>query len=279
MRGIINCSGGAGSWAAEYFPGCDPYMLKVANKALLEYYVDLMLLAGVDSLALVASGDGGEARRHFGGGERWDLEISYIRSDTDTGVDELLSGCRDFIGDEDVLVISGCVFLDYDCRGHYFNLDFIQESSSLTDDHGNGLFVYRNGREGAGLSDSGEFPLLGVRSICGLEDYLSVNLGVLDGNLEHYILPGRMLGKGVVAAAAYGGDVTECFRSPVVVGGGLRMGEGAGIGPWVVCGNGVEIGAGARVRNAVITDGARVEEDADLGYCLISPGGVFRSRQ
>jgi mannose-1-phosphate guanylyltransferase len=81
------------------------------------------------------------------------------------------------------------------------------------------------------------------------------------------------------AAAAAGMPAPGAgFHAPYYIEGGLKLGEGASVGPNVACYAGCEIGGGARLTNSVVMPGARVprgaasDRAAALGGALVYTG-------
>ena len=77
MNCLIDCKEGAAGWMREFFPGAAPYMLRILNKPLLEYYVDFCWLLGIEEIRIVLYDSEIETEEYFGDGAKWGVRISY----------------------------------------------------------------------------------------------------------------------------------------------------------------------------------------------------------
>jgi NDP-sugar pyrophosphorylase family protein len=68
------------------------------------------------------------------------------------------------------------------------------------------------------------------------------------------------------AAAGFGGDIE--LEGPVLLGEGVKVGEGARLDGPLVIGPGAQIGAGARLRESVLLPGAEIPADGLLAGAI-----------
>jgi len=80
MRCLIYASNEETTWLNEYFPDVEPYLLKIANKPLLEYSLDVISLLGINELRIVSDNSLKKIEQHLGNGEQWGIDISYSLS-------------------------------------------------------------------------------------------------------------------------------------------------------------------------------------------------------
>jgi mannose-1-phosphate guanylyltransferase/mannose-1-phosphate guanylyltransferase/phosphomannomutase len=96
-----------------------------------------------------------------------------------------------------------------------------------------------------------------------LPEYLQGNLDVLTGAVD--VDPAGTIADSA-AAAGLGPSVT--LEGPVLIGDGVRVGDGAQLTGPLVIGPGASIGAGARVRESVLLAGAEVPADGLLAGAI-----------
>lgn len=105
------------------------------------------------------------------------------------------------------------------------------------------------------------------------EQYLSAHDDILAGRMPMLeIVPGAT-GEGAAALSA-----VKNVTLPVHVDAGVTIDPTASIGPNVVLGTGVKIGPHARVRNSVLWDGVRIEEEATVDGSIIASDAVVGAR-
>ncbi|MFA7232353.1 MAG: hypothetical protein WC071_13860, partial [Victivallaceae bacterium] len=80
MKCLINCRVKHSEWSRKYFYGINPYMLKIANKPLLEYFVEFCALSGVKEIRFVMEDSDTSVESFFQEGGKWDLKITYSTS-------------------------------------------------------------------------------------------------------------------------------------------------------------------------------------------------------
>ncbi len=107
------------------------------------------------------------------------------------------------------------------------------------------------------------------------ERYLQGTADILRGAVRTAVTD-RLAGDGVVVGA--GTSVVGELHGPAVLGLDCSIAEGAVVGPGVVLGAGVHVATGARVRDAVVLDGAAIEAGATVRHAIICAGAVIGAR-
>ncbi len=110
-----------------------------------------------------------------------------------------------------------------------------------------------------------------------LEQYMRAQRDVLDGKVRGVRPPGTRLRESVYVGRRAQVDDEE-LEGPVVIGGNVRVDEGAKISPYCVIGNNVVIAAGATVERSVIDDGTYVGEGAELVDTLVGRSSYIQAR-
>ena len=105
------------------------------------------------------------------------------------------------------------------------------------------------------------------------EQYLSAHVDILTGRMPMLEIGSVPTGDG---AKAFDG-VTN-LTLPVHADAGVKIDPTAAIGPNVVLGKGVTIGPRATVRNSVLWDGVRIEEEASVESSIIASDAIIGGR-
>ncbi len=121
VKAII-LSGGEGTRLQTISGGLPKPMMPLLGKPLLERTVALLRENGFDRLCITLRYEPEVIRRHFGDGGRFGVSIEYRTEAEPLGTAGAVKNCREFIGDDAVLIISGDCACDFDLtelyRGH-----------------------------------------------------------------------------------------------------------------------------------------------------------------
>jgi len=101
------------------------------------------------------------------------------------------------------------------------------------------------------------------------ERYLRGTFDIIEGNVETHVR--ERLGDSYLAVEA-SAEIAGRVVPPAVVGRQCRVGEGAQVGPLVVLGQGVEVGAGATIERAVVMQGAQLGEGCVVRDSIVAAG-------
>ena len=118
MKAVI-LSGGEGTRLREISGDCPKPMMPLLGKPLLERTIALLRESGFTELCLTLHYRPEVIRRFLGNGERFGVHIEYRTENEPLGTAGAVRNCRDFIGDDAVLVMSGDSACDYDLGGLY----------------------------------------------------------------------------------------------------------------------------------------------------------------
>lgn len=112
MKAVI-LSGGQGTRLREIAGGLPKPMMPLLGKPLLERTAALLRECGFDRLCLTLHYAPELIRRHFGDGRAFGVHIEYRMEDEPLGTAGAVKNCQDFIGGDDVLVMSGDSACDF----------------------------------------------------------------------------------------------------------------------------------------------------------------------
>jgi glucose-1-phosphate thymidylyltransferase len=82
-------------------------LVPVANKPILFYGLEHMAEAGVREVGIIVGDTHQEIQAAVGTGERWGLEVTYIRQEAPLGLAHCVLIARDFLGDDDFVMYLG----------------------------------------------------------------------------------------------------------------------------------------------------------------------------
>ena len=277
MKCIINCTTRSAGWVTESFPGLAPYMLCIGNKPYLEYLLDFCALADIAEV-LVASGDpGAEWSYALGGGDRWNLKLSYRKNDEDLTGAALAEKFSEFIAGDDVLLFQGIFMPVYDKREFRlpeWSADGI--AAELTPTGDGYLIVGHNAPVGAVAAN--RFGRTEKPYVCRMDSILSfyeVNMRLVYGDGQHYNMPGYSsepnvyIGRNVAIAA------TADVKPPVMLGDSLRLERATRIGPGAVIGGNSLVDEGTDVTNSVVIGNSYIGREMDICGKVVYRKSIF----
>jgi mannose-1-phosphate guanylyltransferase len=101
------------------------------------------------------------------------------------------------------------------------------------------------------------------------ERYLQGTFDIIEGNVETAVR--ERLGSDCLAIDAHA-RVDGRAIAPALLECGVQVAAGAHIGPLVVLGRDVSVGAGSSIERSVVLDGTQIGEDCELRDCIVAGG-------
>ncbi len=253
MKCIINCPDVSTAWVRDYFSGLEPYLLPIGNKPLLEYFIDFCVLGKIDEIRIVSDNLSDAMHQVLGDGTRWNLKISYSTVPADLSMTEMLKRNAAFIAKDDLLVISGMVFMNYNKHDfalpEYADTDWFGEIISKNA----GWFI--RGRNCVLTEPRNEYNTVTSRKfrvepLTSVRNYYDLNMTMIYALSNNYDLPGYtvgsqkvFVGRNVVIPRT--AEVTE----PVMLDDSIQLSRDTQVGPGAI------IGANSLIDNsAMIVD-------------------------
>lgn len=246
------------------------YLLPMANKPLIEYWLDLCVCLGITELMIIEYQENREIHSHLRTGAEWGLQIQYAPAHIDDVLPDILSSQASFL-DQDTLVIDGLLFPFYDRHAFkdaqespsdqivycldrkdlrlndtclIFPQAVIQKLVTAQNDadrfqHWTGLSLDQHPKV--------QFSILTPKS---LKDYYLLSLKVLESHQQFYM-------KGFeVAPGVFEGINNEIEQRPSLCGPTI-LGQFCQLGPEV------------RLERTILNDHVRVEGKTHLKDCLV----------
>jgi mannose-1-phosphate guanylyltransferase len=107
------------------------------------------------------------------------------------------------------------------------------------------------------------------------ERYLQGTFDIIEGNVRTAVCERLQDGW---ATIGLGAELEGRVIPPAVLGRDVRVAAGAHVGSLAVLGDGVSVGAGARVERAVVLNGAEIGEGCTLRDCIVAAGARIGAR-
>ncbi len=108
MKGIV-LAGGLGTRLRPLTQITNKHLLPVYNKPMVYYPIEMLVAAGISDIMLVTGGNSaGDFLRLIRNGEEFGLtRINYAYQSGEGGIAEALGLARDFVGNDDMVVVLG----------------------------------------------------------------------------------------------------------------------------------------------------------------------------
>lgn len=256
---------------SDGFSGISSAMLPVANKPLVEYYIDFCSSLGVTGILVLDSDYAVEMAHFLGKGERWSVELAYIGAKTCGSLTELTRRHAAFMAGETVLFLNGIIFPFFDYRSlSELRLtttgDLPWDSTPLP----TGLFQLS---AGACQRLAGE-----VMQIRSFADYHSCNCRVLGAPAGMFPVPGYHVEKGVSSGMNVVIPPSCRITAPVLMGNNVRFGDDVHLDGVVVIGDEVMIDSGSRLRETIVFDSTYIGRDLELDHKIVCRDRIIDPR-
>ena len=106
MKGLI-LSGGKGTRLYPITYTSAKQLVPVANKPVLFRVIEAIRDAGISEIGIVVGDTAEEIKRSVGAGDRWGVEITYIRQDAPLGLAHAVKISQPFLGDDRFVMFLG----------------------------------------------------------------------------------------------------------------------------------------------------------------------------
>ncbi|NOR46135.1 MAG: hypothetical protein GQ534_11170 [Candidatus Delongbacteria bacterium] len=258
MKCLINCSCDNTKWVSKYFPNVHPYLLKLINKPLLEYYVDFCVLNEITDIRIVSDHKLNYIENHFKNGAKWGVSITYSVSKPDDPIKSIVAKNKKFTIDNDLLVISGLIFIDYDVN-KYEQFEVEKENHIISETLNGKLVLIPNGEKySENKSVKNNFVLLPIMSI---KEFFKVSMDIIEKKNSNFILPGYsnendiFVGKNVVIPQ---NTIVEKY---VMIGNNVNLSYGVIVGECSIIGDNVIIDDSTKISSSIIYDSTFIGSD------------------
>ena len=270
------------TWAKDL--GDIPWpLLPVANRPLLEYWLETCVEAGIDHVQVIL-GDGAEQiERYAGSGSRWGLNIQYsFARASEEPLDYLKATSARW--SEGLLYIAGAFFLRR--RRAHAPTEFRALDACIHQAGDKMLFLYGNtGAEveallhghmesGRGLEQIHIHPY----GMDNIPDYFELNMKMVGGEYTRYVTAGysdadrSSIGYNVLTPPS------AHLRSPLIIGNDCRFGTMTTIGPKAVVADHVIVDSNTTLSNCLILPDTYIGQDLEVDHKIISGKRLVSAR-
>lgn len=273
MRCLIYAKSEESSWLTEYLPGVNPYLLKIANKPLVEYSLDFAVLMNIKELRIVSDDSIKELQHHLGFGTKWGIEISYAFARSGDSIQNVYLKNYSFAKNDDLLIWNGFFFLQYDRNQIQKAIDF---SSRFCCEKRRILYLPQGDKiselchEDVKLSDAYK-----VLEIPDAITYYNISMAILNKYSKDYVLPGYSNDKETFLGLNLVYPRSSELHAPIMIGNNCRFQKDTLVGPNSIIGNNVIIDDGSSVTHSIVYDNTYVGKDLDIDHKIVYKGHLI----
>jgi len=274
MRCLIYARSAEAEWLKEYFPDLEPFLLKIVNKSLLEYSIDLATLLGCNELRIATDSSIKSLESCIGNGNKWSAQISYMLARPGDSLKNVYLKNYSFCKDTDLLILNGFFFAQYDRSSIKDSVSF--DSAFCCGSEKRIIFVPQNKK----LSDtcaeeSIQNPCLSPYEITNIMDYYQLSMSILGQFNKHYVLPGYTNERDAFLGINLVYPHNCHLYPPIMIGNNVRFQRNTTVGPNSVIGNNVIIDENTIVNDSIIYDNTYIGRDLELKQKIVYKGNLI----
>ncbi|MCP4176806.1 MAG: NDP-sugar synthase [bacterium] len=269
MKCILNIDQGSASWLETYFPEFHPLMLKIVNKPLIEYYIDLCVVLGINNIRITSDIPSEQLFDYLSDGTQWGVNITYSLSKSGDTLNNILEKNEAYISDDTLFLINNMIFLYYDKNSKEYNLNKLKSDTSFFSSKNGGCYLLKTtGKTNFSKMISNSENNLTCCLIDSLQSYFKITMDLLKNHSDNFVIPGYsskdnvFIGQNVEIS-----KMTE-IKSPVAIADNVRL-KDAAIGPYTVIGNNSLIDKMSKVENSIIYDNTYLGSELEIVNKLI----------
>lgn len=274
MKCLIYANSQEADWLKNFFPDIEPFLLIIANKPLLEYVLDLVILMGVDEVRIVSDGSIKQIEQLIGTGSKWGCSISYSFARPQDSINKVYAKNMSFCQQDDLIIWNGFFFA-------FYHRDKIKSCFKLE----NACYFGANKRlillpQSSHLKDIAPLncsitDCLEIKDIHGITDYFQLSMEVLKERSEDFVLPGYGKEKGIFLGSNLVYPQSCELKPPIMIGNNCSFQRQTLIGPNSIIGNNVIIDENSCVNDSIVYDNTYVGRDLDLDHKIVYKGHLI----
>lgn len=268
MKCLINCKADHAAWTRKYFSDIPAYMLGIATKPLLEFYVEFCALVGIQDVRLIMEDPDTRIENYFGDGAQWNLRISYGTSRPAESLNSILERNRLLVSDDDLLVINGFLFVFYDKNMTEYDFLASGKDFSLLGQDGCGLFSISHGSVHKAFSEVDFEQYAGkdieIKPLNNVKDLFDLNMTMVHGAAARFIMPsynneeGMYIGQNVEIQQ-------DCdIEKPVIFGKNIQLKRYSNIGAGSIIGDNTLVDSNTVIGNSVVYSNTYIGTDLEI---------------
>jgi ADP-glucose pyrophosphorylase len=255
MKCIIYCNKAGTEWISQYFADADPYMLRIGNKPLLEFFVEFCVLSGIKDIHIIQTNNSHEIESYFRDGSKWDINLKYLTIDDELEIKEILRSKENDFSKDSLLVFNGLFFLNY--KKKHIEDKFLQGEKSWqhTIESGQGLLYFDRFVSYKQMNKLEYFDpkhFLQAKKLDSIKTYYELNMDLVSGAARNFIMPSYNSEQGVFIGQnveiMYSCEITK----PIILGDNIQLKKHSHIGPGAIIGSNSLIDSDTSVKNSIV---------------------------
>lgn len=267
MKSLIIAKEKEVSCFKECFFDLNNYLIKIANKPLIEYFIDFLSILEVEELKIVSSGSTKELEKHLGTGAKWGIKISYGLVHEDDSLNLIYLKNRSFCAGDDLLIFNGFFFLSYKRDELKESFKPVEASSCLNQRM---LYIPKGQSvEDALATEHVEDKCFKVREITNLKDYYELNMHILKHESMNYVLPGYSNQKDAFLGLNLVYPRSAELIPLLMVGNKCRFQKNSLIGPNAIIGDNIMVDENSSIRDSIVMDNTYIGKDLELDHKIV----------
>ena len=267
MRCLIYAKSSEAEWLKEYFPDVEPFLLKIVNKSLLEYVLDLLTLLGISEIRIVSDSSIKAIEKSIGDGAKWGARISYALARPEDNLKNVYLKNFSFCKESPLLIWNGFFFAQYNRNAVTTKLDWSQAFSC--GERIRMIFLPAGERLGNAKPANAAEKCLDIREIESIVDYYKLSMDILVKHNSSYVLPGYTNEKDTFLGLNLVYPHSCELHAPIMIGNNCRFQRKTLIGPNSIIGNNVIIDENTCVTDSIVYDNTYIGKDLDLDKKIV----------
>lgn len=269
MRGLIYAGSGGLSWLKRYFQDTDPFLLKVVNKPLLEYFLDLASILKVTELRMVSDHSTRDLEQTFGDGAGWGIKLSYALAKPGDSLESVYRKNQSFCKDQDMLIFNGFFFVHYDRRE--LEQTVKSKQSFCLGDVKKRLICLRQDSLPCDIKplEPDKLSCLRVSELNSVMDYYQLNMDILKNWNKFYVLPGYSNQKDTFLGLNLIYPNSSELIPPIMIGNNCSFNKFTIIGPNSIIGDNVMVDENTVVKESIILDNTFIGAELDIDKKIV----------
>jgi len=250
-------------------------LLPVANRPLLDYWLEICAEQGIDQVQVIL-GEGADLLEEFAGdGDRWGLEIQYSFARTGEQPLDYLRATSDRWS-SGLLFLGGAFFLRRRQAYRPAGFQMLDACRYGADDHP--LFLFgKNSSEIKSLLEGDPGSKRGLEQVHinpyeieGIPSYFDLNMKMVTGEYSRYLTAGFSNSGGSSVGYNVMTPPSAHLQSPLIIGNDCRFGIMSTIGPNAVIADHVIVDAHTKLTNCLILQDTYIGRNLEIENKIVS---------
>jgi hypothetical protein len=267
MRCLIYANSSEAEWLREYFPDVEPFMLKIVNKSLLEYVLDLLTLLGITEVRIVSDSSIKAIEKSIGDGAKWGSNISYALARPEDSLKNVYLKNFSFCKESSLLIWNGFFFAQYNRSTVETKLGW--DSAFCCGEKKRLIFLPEGERLGSNKLATVPEKCLEIREIESIVDFYKLSMDILVKHNASYVLPGYTNEKDTFLGLNLVYPHSCELQAPIMIGNNCRFQRQTLIGANSIIGNNVIIDENTCITDSIVYDNTYIGKDLDLDKKIV----------